>query len=75
MCLLSSTEVICPVPEIENGFVSGESRVYKEDDVLNFACNPGYKRSVEMPSRCTKLGIRAEWSPTPACERKNKLSN
>ncbi|XP_049443583.1 complement factor H-like [Epinephelus fuscoguttatus] len=62
------TAITCTVPNIENGNVPGNIQEYKEHEVLHYECNAGYKRAEERPSKCTKLGIRAEWSPTPACE-------
>ncbi|KAM9848807.1 complement factor H-like isoform 2-T2 [Aulostomus maculatus] len=61
-------EIKCTVPLIENGFVNGDQNEYKEHDVLLFECNSKYKPSEDRPSKCTKAGIRAEWSPTPRCE-------
>ena len=66
----SSTEVKCHVPEIENGFLLQANRVYKQDEYLSFQCDPKYKPTDKRPPRCIKTGMRAEWSPTPACERK-----
>ncbi|KAM6938260.1 complement factor H-related protein 3-like isoform 1-T2 [Lycodopsis pacificus] len=60
--------ITCAVPEIENGSVPGDIPEYKEDEVLHFSCDATYKRTVDRPSRCTKQGNTAEWSPTPACE-------
>ncbi|XP_057696961.1 complement factor H-like isoform X2 [Corythoichthys intestinalis] len=60
--------VKCTVPLIENGFVPGKVKEYKEHEILSYQCNPNYKRAEHRPSSCEKLGIRAEWSPTPACE-------
>ncbi|XP_067454258.1 complement factor H-like [Thunnus thynnus] len=61
-------EITCDKPRIENGYVIGEIQTYKEDDILDFACNPKYKPSEERNSKCIKLGNTANWSPTPACE-------
>ncbi|XP_075944107.1 complement factor H-related protein 2-like [Anarhichas minor] len=61
-------EITCAVPEIENGFVSGDIPEYEENEVLYFRCDATYKRTVGRPSKCIKQGNRAEWSPTPACE-------
>ncbi|XP_037626131.1 complement factor H-like [Sebastes umbrosus] len=58
----------CTVPMIENGEVPGDIQEYHEHDVLHFSCNPGYKRVEARLSKCTKRGLRAEWSPTPLCE-------
>ncbi|XP_070688395.1 complement factor H-like [Pempheris klunzingeri] len=65
----------CDAPEIENGYVLGDTQEYNEHEVLHFGCNQKYKRAEDRPSKCTKLGIRAEWSPTPVCEeRKCRLT-
>ncbi|XP_028442492.1 complement factor H isoform X2 [Perca flavescens] len=62
-------EIKCAVPPIENGYVPDHNiPEYKEHDVLDFRCNVGYKPTEDRPSKCTKVGIRAEWTPTPACE-------
>ena len=75
-CVYSSTEIKCTVPLIENGYVPDRDiREYKEHDVLQLMCNDRYKPTEDRPSKCTKVGIRAEWTPTPACERKYKLIN
>ncbi|XP_008293902.1 complement factor H [Stegastes partitus] len=62
------TEIKCTVPVIENGFVPGDLREYKENTVLNFQCDPQYKPAEERLSKCIKVGPKADWSPTPACE-------
>ncbi|XP_076582271.1 complement factor H-like [Chaetodon auriga] len=61
-------EVKCEKPPIENGYVPGDAEEYKEDDVLHFECNPQYTQAEARPSKCKKVGMRAEWSPTPLCE-------
>lgn len=71
----TSTEIKCTVPTIENGYVPGEARKYNEHEVLHFECNDKYKPSENRASRCTKIGLRAEWSITPMCERKYELRN
>ncbi|XP_025755204.1 complement factor H isoform X2 [Oreochromis niloticus] len=58
----------CEAPVIENGFVLGDIKEYNEREIINYECNPQYKRVQELPSRCTKIGDRAEWIPTPECE-------
>lgn len=63
------------MPEIENGKVTEDIKEYKEHEILHFVCNDKYKRTEGRPSKCIKLGIRADWSPTPACECKYKLRN
>ncbi|CAB1446662.1 unnamed protein product [Pleuronectes platessa] len=59
----------CLVPVIENGNVPGDVQEYKEHDILHFQCNPGFQPSEDRPSKCTKLGLRAGWNPTPECEQ------
>ncbi|KAF3835459.1 hypothetical protein F7725_028017 [Dissostichus mawsoni] len=41
---------------------------YKEHQVLEFQCKPSFARAEARSSKCTKQGVRAEWSPTPLCE-------
>ena len=69
--LFSSTAIKCEAPKIENGIVHGNIREYNEHDVLHFDCIDKYKRTEERPSKCIKIGMRAEWSPTPMCECKH----
>ncbi|XP_068581195.1 complement factor H-like [Cebidichthys violaceus] len=61
-------EITCTVPKIENGFVPGNIPEYNEHEVLHFRCDDKYQPTVDRPSKCIKQGIRADWSPTPACE-------
>ncbi|XP_061739791.1 complement factor H-like isoform X1 [Nerophis ophidion] len=61
-------EIKCPAPVIENGFVPSNTDEYKEHEVLFYQCNPKYKQAEGRPSKCTKVGLRAEWSPAPSCE-------
>ncbi|XP_038571057.1 complement factor H-like isoform X2 [Micropterus salmoides] len=58
----------CSSPNIENGYVPGNIQVYKEHDILRFECNEKFKATESRPSKCIKLGPKAEWSPTPVCE-------
>uniref|UniRef100_A0A674NR54 Sushi domain-containing protein n=1 Tax=Takifugu rubripes TaxID=31033 RepID=A0A674NR54_TAKRU len=61
-------KLMCLVPEIENGYITEEAREYSENEILYFSCNEKFKRREDRPSKCTKVGMRAEWSPTPECE-------
>ncbi|XP_034093338.1 complement factor H-like isoform X2 [Gymnodraco acuticeps] len=61
-------EIICTAPEIENGEVLEEIQEYKEHQVLEFQCNPSFIPADARSPKCTKHGVRAEWSPTPLCE-------
>ncbi|XP_047230338.1 complement factor H-like isoform X2 [Girardinichthys multiradiatus] len=58
----------CSVPQIEHGSVLSGSREYKENEILNFRCDPTYKKATERLPKCTKFAGNADWSPTPACE-------
>ncbi|KAF3835462.1 hypothetical protein F7725_028020 [Dissostichus mawsoni] len=65
--LFGSTEMYCD----ENGEWVGESpkcKEYKEHQVLEFQCKPSFTHAEARSSKCTKQGVRAEWSPTPLCE-------
>ena len=64
------TEIKCDVPVIEQGHVIGSPREYRENEVLNFACEDGYKKTDERSPRCIKVGGKADWSPTPGCRCK-----
>uniref|UniRef100_A0A3Q1B2W6 Sushi domain-containing protein n=1 Tax=Amphiprion ocellaris TaxID=80972 RepID=A0A3Q1B2W6_AMPOC len=64
------TEIKCTAPLIANGVVLGGVQEYKENQVLNYQCDPQYKRAEERQSKCMKVVTKAEWSPTPACEIK-----
>lgn len=66
----SLTVVTCGKPQIQHGRVTGDTQLYNKDQYLTFECNDGYKPAEERPSKCSKVGIRAEWSPTPMCEGK-----
>ncbi|XP_071388058.1 complement factor H-like [Centroberyx affinis] len=61
-------EVKCTAPVIENGQVLGNINEYKENEILRFQCNDKYKPTENRSPTCTKVGLRAEWSPTPLCE-------
>ncbi|XP_028259030.1 complement factor H-like [Parambassis ranga] len=60
--------VTCGRPQILHGSVSGDTQVYNKDQYLTFECNDGYKAVEDRPSKCSKVGNRAEWIPTPMCE-------
>ncbi|XP_066480643.1 complement factor H [Tiliqua scincoides] len=56
-------EITCRPGLIEHGFLISPNRVYKENEVLQFTCNPGYKHFERSDARCTQNG----WYPRPAC--------
>ncbi|KAJ4943358.1 hypothetical protein JOQ06_005861 [Pogonophryne albipinna] len=61
-------KIICTAPEIENGEVREQIQEYKEHQVLEFQCDPLFTRVEARSPKCTKQGVRMEWSPTPLCE-------
>lgn len=69
-----STDIICPRPDIPNGYIVGGASEYKENEFLHYECNARYQRIETRLSKCTNLGIRAEWSPEPQCERMYQLT-
>ncbi|XP_053717260.1 complement factor H-like [Synchiropus splendidus] len=60
--------VSCQAPVIENGQVVRDHSAYPEHHELDFRCNPQFQPLDARPSKCKKMGLRADWSPTPACE-------
>ncbi|XP_061593258.1 complement factor H-like [Cololabis saira] len=62
------TGITCETPEIEHGSVRDAPREYRENEILNFDCNSDYKRVDKRLPRCTKVGGKATWSPTPGCK-------
>ncbi|XP_078141993.1 complement factor H-like [Centroberyx gerrardi] len=61
-------DVKCTAPVIENGRVLGNISEYQENEILRFQCNDKFKPTENRSPTCTKIGLRAEWSPTPLCE-------
>ncbi|KAJ7986240.1 hypothetical protein DPEC_G00337900 [Dallia pectoralis] len=61
-------EIKCSAPEIANGRVNGAEQEYKENDLLKYSCFEKYIADGRTP-RCTKIGNRAQWTPTPSCEK------
>ncbi|XP_068599700.1 complement factor H-like [Brachionichthys hirsutus] len=59
----------CSPPDIENGLVLGRDKEYNQNDILHFRCSSGFSQPDPRPSKCLKSGMRAEWIPTPICER------
>ncbi|NWW82452.1 CFAH factor, partial [Climacteris rufus] len=56
-------EVICEVPEIPHGYVSSPRQSYKELELMQFACEEGYKYGNRADAVCTESG----WNPPPYC--------
>ncbi|CAN9500722.1 unnamed protein product [Ophioblennius macclurei] len=61
-------EIKCSPPIIENGYVLGDVKEYKENELLSYKCDPQFKVAGGRSSKCIKTGPAAEWSPTPKCE-------
>nr|XP_025044235.1 complement factor H-like isoform X1 [Pelodiscus sinensis] len=61
---LSSLEVICQPPTINNGKLITLKRVFKEHDQLQFTCNKGYTFGERSDAECTENG----WHPNPSCK-------
>uniref|UniRef100_UPI0037E938B2 complement factor H-like n=1 Tax=Semicossyphus pulcher TaxID=241346 RepID=UPI0037E938B2 len=57
----------CTVPLILNGYIPESKTKYKEHEILHYRCDRFYK-PLNRPSKCTKVGNTAEFSPTPVCE-------
>ncbi|XP_064283972.1 complement factor H isoform X1 [Passer domesticus] len=56
-------EIICDVPEIPHGYVRSPRKSYKENELMQFFCNEGYKYGNRADALCTELG----WNPPPYC--------
>ncbi|XP_020492921.2 complement factor H-like isoform X2 [Labrus bergylta] len=64
----SCEEIKCAIPQIQHGRLTGQLQDHKEHEVLHFECNQKFKKQTERPSKCTKIGTKAEFSPAPVCE-------
>ncbi|XP_017585198.1 PREDICTED: complement factor H isoform X2 [Corvus brachyrhynchos] len=56
-------EIICDVPEIPHGYVRPPRRNYKENDLMQYFCEEGYKYGNRADALCTESG----WNPPPYC--------
>ncbi|NXP34715.1 CFAH factor, partial [Leiothrix lutea] len=56
-------EIICNIPEIPHGYVRSPRKTYKENELIQFFCEEGYKYSNRADTVCTELG----WNPPPSC--------
>lgn len=57
-------EITCTPSIIEHGYITSQNRVYKENELLQFTCDRGYKYVERSDARCTQNG----WHPKPACK-------
>ncbi|NXN86104.1 CFAH factor, partial [Bombycilla garrulus] len=56
-------EITCDMPEILHGRVSSLKKSYKENELMQFFCDKGYKYGNRADALCTELG----WNPPPYC--------
>ncbi|NXC09110.1 CFAH factor, partial [Orthonyx spaldingii] len=56
-------EVICEVPGIEHGYVRSPKKSYKENEIMQYFCDVGYKYRDRADALCTESG----WNPLPFC--------
>ncbi|NWT89093.1 CFAH factor, partial [Lanius ludovicianus] len=56
-------EIICDVPEILHGYVRSLRKSYKENEVVQYFCEEGYKYGNRADALCTESG----WNPPPYC--------
>lgn len=59
-----SLEVTCEPPRINNGNIMTPKKVYRENEQLQFTCNPGYTFGERSDADCTEYG----WNPKPFCK-------
>uniref|UniRef100_A0A8D2NQF0 Sushi domain-containing protein n=1 Tax=Zosterops lateralis melanops TaxID=1220523 RepID=A0A8D2NQF0_ZOSLA len=60
--------VCSPLPEIENGRVTGLENTYRLEDIVVFECNAGYALKGSQESQCQFGG---KWHPpVPTCEKR-----
>ncbi|NXU39020.1 CFAH factor, partial [Drymodes brunneopygia] len=56
-------EITCATPEIPHGYVNSPKKSYKENEVMQFFCEEGYKYGNRADALCTESG----WNPPPDC--------
>ncbi|XP_014106249.1 PREDICTED: complement factor H [Pseudopodoces humilis] len=56
-------EINCDVPEIPHGYVRSSKKSYKENELMQFFCEEGYKYGNRADALCTESG----WNPPPYC--------
>uniref|UniRef100_A0A8C3SR06 Sushi domain-containing protein n=1 Tax=Chelydra serpentina TaxID=8475 RepID=A0A8C3SR06_CHESE len=56
--------ITCKPPRINNGNLMTPDRVYRENERLQFTCNPGYTFGERSDADCTEYG----WNPKPFCK-------
>ncbi|XP_030809382.1 complement factor H [Camarhynchus parvulus] len=56
-------EINCDVPEIPHGYVRSPRKSYKENELMQFFCEEGYKYGNKADALCTASG----WNPPPYC--------
>ncbi|XP_036610386.1 complement factor H [Trichosurus vulpecula] len=56
--------ILCELPDIENGNLLAAKAIYKENERLQYTCNPGFAHSERGDATCTKNG----WIPVMSCK-------
>ncbi|NXE32792.1 CFAH factor, partial [Ptilorrhoa leucosticta] len=56
-------EITCDVPQILHGYVRTSRKSYKENELMQFFCEEGYKYGNRADALCTESG----WNPPPYC--------
>ncbi|XP_068930571.1 complement factor H-like [Petaurus breviceps papuanus] len=56
-------EIFCEIPIIENGNLLAAKSTYKENERLQYTCDPGFVYSERGDATCTKYG----WIPVMSC--------
>lgn len=57
-------EISCTSTQVRNGYSISQKNIYKENERLQYKCNPGFEYSVRGDAVCTDSG----WNPEPSCE-------
>lgn len=66
---VSILEINCDVPEILHGYVRSPRKSYKENEIMQFFCEEGYKYGNKADALCTASG----WNPHPYCTGQSSL--
>ncbi|NXS35338.1 CFAH factor, partial [Pomatostomus ruficeps] len=56
-------EIICDLPEIPHGYVRSLKKSYRENELMQYFCEEGYKYGNRADALCTESG----WKPAPYC--------
>uniref|UniRef100_A0A8C9EZE0 Sushi domain-containing protein n=1 Tax=Pavo cristatus TaxID=9049 RepID=A0A8C9EZE0_PAVCR len=67
VCCISFSEVVCPVPQIQNGRVSIPKQRYRYKDTVSFQCHEGFVLKGHSTAQCK--ADRTWHPPVPTCEQ------